>query len=50
MFKKGELGWEEVAKIIIVLVFLIIIITIVYLFKDKTSSLLESIKNILRFG
>ncbi|AJF62398.1 MAG: hypothetical protein QT11_C0001G0249 [archaeon GW2011_AR20] len=50
MFKRGELGWEEIAKIIIVLVFLIIVIAIVYLFKDKTGSLLESIKNILRFG
>ncbi len=50
MNKKGEFGWEEIAKILLALVFLLIIITLIYLFKDKTSSLLESIKNLLRFG
>jgi len=50
MFKKGELGWEEIARILLVLIFLIIIIAIVYLFRDKLNTTLESIKNILRFG
>ncbi|MEK6907586.1 MAG: hypothetical protein AABW45_03590 [Nanoarchaeota archaeon] len=50
MFKKGEFGWEEIAKILLALIFLIIIIAIVYLFKDKINSTLESLKNIIRFG
>ncbi|MEK6834641.1 MAG: hypothetical protein AABX61_00060 [Nanoarchaeota archaeon] len=50
MFKKGEMGWEEIAKIILVLVFLIIIIAIAYLLRDKISQTLESIKNLVRFG
>jgi uncharacterized protein YoxC len=50
MFKKGDVGWEEIAKILIALVFLIILILIAYLFKDKLSSTLEYIKTILRFG
>jgi len=50
MFKKGELGWEEIARILLVLIFLIIIIAIVYLFRDKLNTAIESIKNILRFG
>lgn len=50
MFKKGEMGWEEIAKIILVLVFLVIIIAIAYLLRDKISQTLESIKNLVRFG
>ncbi len=50
MSKKGEIGWEEIAKILLVLVFLIILISIAFLFRDKISSTIESIKNILRFG
>ena len=50
MSKKGEIGWEEIAKILLVLVFLIIMITIAFLFRDKLVTNIESIKNILRFS
>ncbi len=50
MSKKGELGWEEIAKILLVLVFLIIMIAIAFLFRDKLVNLIEGIKSILRFG
>jgi Tfp pilus assembly protein PilO len=50
MNKKSEFGWEEIAKILLVLLFLIILIAIAYLFKDKLSSTMESIKNLLRFS
>lgn len=50
MFKKGELGWEEIAKILLVLVFLIMIIAISFLFRDKIYLVLENIKTTLRFG
>ena len=49
MFKKAEFGWEEIAKILIALVFLVIIIAIIYLFRDKINTTLESIKNLFRF-
>lgn len=50
MSKKGELGWEEIAKILIVLLFLLILIAIAFLFKDKLNVLIESIKTLFRFG
>jgi hypothetical protein len=50
MFKKGEIGWEEISKILIVILFLIIIIAIAILFKDKLYKLVEEIKTLVRFG
>lgn len=50
MFKKGDMGWEEIAKILIVLVFLVILILIAYMFRDKINLLLEYIKTAIRFG
>lgn len=50
MDKKGDLGWEEIAKIILVIVFLIILILIVTLYKDKSLDVIEKIKDLIRFG
>ena len=48
--KRGELGWEQIAKIIIVLVVLIILIVIGFLFKDRLYELADQLKDFLRFG
>jgi len=50
MFKKGEMGWEEISKILIVILFLIVMIAIAFLFKDKLYTLVEDIKTLVRFG
>ena len=50
MNKKGDFGWEEIAKIILVLAFLIIIILITFLYKDKALEVIEKIKEFIRFG
>lgn len=50
MDKKGDFGWEEIAKIILVLFFLIILILIITLYKDKAIEVINSIKDFLRFG
>ena len=50
MDKKGDFGWEEIAKIILVLVFLIILILIITLYKDKALEIIGKIKDFIRFG
>ncbi|MBS3168795.1 hypothetical protein J4216_06720 [Candidatus Woesearchaeota archaeon] len=50
MNKKADFEFETVIKLMIGAIILIIIITLVFLFKDKSISILDSIKNILRFG
>ena len=50
MDKKGDFGWEEISKIILVLLFLLIIIAIVFLYRDKSFTIIESIKDFIRFG
>ena len=49
MIKKAEMEFR-IVMMIFALIMLIIIITLVFLFKDKSISILDSIKNILRFG
>ena len=50
MDKKGDLGWEEIAKIILVLFFLIILILIITLYRDKALEVINNLKDFLRFG
>ena len=50
MDKKGDLGWEEIARIILVVVFLVILILITTLYKDKLLEVIEKIKDLIRFG
>ncbi len=50
VYKKGELHWDELGKILMVLVFLVIILLIIFSAKTKQFNLIESLKNILRFG
>ncbi|MFH1209166.1 MAG: hypothetical protein V1663_00030 [archaeon] len=48
--RRGEFGWEEIARILIILVVLIILITIGFLFKDKLYELADKLRDFLRFG
>ena len=50
MNKKGDFGFEQIAKIILALVVLIIMISITVLYKDKAIELLSRLKDILTFG
>lgn len=43
MNKKGVWGFEEVAKLIIALVVLVILIMMAYAFRDKIAELLEKV-------
>lgn len=48
--KKGDFELSMLAKIILVVIALLIIITVSYLAKDKILALLSKVGNILRFG
>jgi len=48
--KRGDFGWEEIAKLILVLFFLIILILIITLYKDKAVEVINNLKDFLRFG
>ncbi len=50
MNKKAEFGWEEIAKIILALVFLIALILIAFVYKDKSIQVIEKIRDFFRFG
>lgn len=49
MNREGDFGWEQIGKILIVLVALIVIIILILTFKEKLFVLLEKVNNILRF-
>lgn len=48
--KKGDIEFDTILKLIIALVILIVIISLIYLFKSKSLSILDSVKELLRFG
>lgn len=48
--KSGEITWELVRTIIFVVVLVIMVMVVVVLFTGKGGALLDSVKNILRFG
>ena len=48
--KKGELAFETIVKLAIILIVLVSILLFIYLLKDKSAILFEKIKNVLRFG
>ena len=50
MNKKAEFGWEQISKIILVLIVLIILIGIIFYLKDRGSDLVKDIINIFRFS
>jgi len=50
MNKKGVWGWEEISKILLALIILIIIIGIIVYLKGRGSEFTEQIINIFRFS
>ncbi|MBS3143300.1 hypothetical protein J4446_00260 [Candidatus Woesearchaeota archaeon] len=50
MNKKGEWGWEEISKILIVLIVIIILIGIIVYLKGRGSELVQKIIEIFRFS
>ncbi len=47
--KKADIGWEYIAKIILMLIFLFVLIGIIMLLSGKSFSVIERIKQLLRF-
>lgn len=50
MNKKADFSFESLAKLLIAMVILVFLLIIAWLGKDKIVSLIEQLKNILRFG
>ena len=50
MNKKAEFGWEQISKILLILIALIILIGIVFYLKGKGNELAQEIINIFRFS
>jgi len=50
MNKKGDFGWKQTSEILLVVGILIILLILMTLFKEKSLSLLNTLKNIVRFG
>jgi len=50
MNKRGDFGWNEIAKILLTLGILAVLIVLITLFKDKAISLIDYLKNMIRFG
>lgn len=50
MNKKGDFGWNEISKILLVIGILVVLIILLTLFKNKASSLIEALKDLVRFG
>ncbi len=49
MRKKGELEMDTIGKLIIALVVLILLITFIFLFKEKLGNLFDKFFEVLRF-
>ncbi len=50
MNKKGDFGWEEISKILLVLGILVVLIVLLTMFKTSSGSLLDTLKSLVRFG
>ncbi len=50
MNKKGEFSWEQIARILLWVLLLVLLIVIIGLFRGKITNLLGSITQFLRFG
>ena len=49
MKNKAEIHWDELYKIIMMLIVLLALVMAVWLFKDKIYILFDKIKEVLRF-
>jgi hypothetical protein len=50
MFRKGELHWDMLGKVILVLIFLMVALFLVMVFKDKGMNAISVLKDIITFG
>ena len=48
MEKKGDLAWDTIGKLVIALAFLLLMLVILYLFKDKLIGITDQIKALFR--
>lgn len=48
--KKADIEFDIILKLLIGLIVLLIIIGIIYLFKGKSLSIIDKIRELLRFG
>jgi len=48
--KKGQLGWESIHTWILVLVFLVVILLIVFMNKERMADFMNDLKIFFRFG
>lgn len=47
--KKGALEWEQLAKLIIIILLAVVLFVLIITFKEKIFSLLEKLKEAVRF-
>tara|TARA_Y100000310_G_C20421447_1_gene686874 strand:+ start:663 stop:815 length:153 start_codon:yes stop_codon:yes gene_type:complete len=50
MRKKGAFSWEQISKILLWILLLVLVIVIIGLFRGKITNLFGNIAQILRFG
>ncbi len=50
MAKKGDIEWDVIGKIAIIIIFFLVVLVIVGLLRGKTNSIVETIKEFMRFG
>ena len=48
--KKGEWHWEQIGKLLIALFFMVVLLTLIYIFREKILELLDKIKEALTYG
>jgi len=49
MNKKGVWGWEEISKLLLVIIILLVLLGIIFYLKENGFELIEKINNIFRF-
>lgn len=50
MKRKGAFSWEEISKILLWILLLVLLVVIIGLFRGKITNLFGSIAQLLRFG
>jgi len=48
--KKGDLSWDTIGKLILVVAFLLIFVLIIFLLKDKLYNLYDGFRSFLGLG
>jgi hypothetical protein len=48
--KKGSLVWDKLGRWILIIILLVVVLLIIFAQNEKVSELIESMKQVLRFG